>query len=39
VAFAVLLMNSLVPIIDQQTRPRVFGRTAKGQPLPIRGDQ
>jgi electron transport complex protein RnfD len=33
-AFAVLLMNSLTPIIDQYTRPRIFGRTARGEPLP-----
>lgn len=39
VAFAVLLMNALTPIIDQQFRPRVFGRTAKGEPLPARGDK
>ncbi|GAO37626.1 electron transporter RnfD [Sulfuricella sp. T08] len=35
VAFAVLLMNALVPIIDQYTRPRAFGRTRKGEPLPL----
>ena len=35
VAFAVLLMNSLSPIIDQYTRPRAFGRTRKGEPLPL----
>jgi electron transport complex protein RnfD len=34
-AFAVLLMNSLTPIIDQYTRPRAFGRTRKGEPLPM----
>lgn len=34
-AFAVLLMNSLTPIIDQYTRPRVFGRNRKGEPLPL----
>lgn len=34
-AFAVLLMNSLTPIIDQYTRPRMFGRTRKGEPLPL----
>lgn len=34
-AFAVLLMNSLTPIIDQYTRPRVFGRDRKGEPLPV----
>ncbi|PWC56079.1 RnfABCDGE type electron transport complex subunit D [Azospirillum sp. TSO22-1] len=37
VAFAVLLMNALTPIIDQHVRPRVFGRTRKGDPLPIKG--
>lgn len=36
VAFAVLLMNSLTPIIDQYTRPRRFGRTRKGDPLPVK---
>lgn len=35
VAFAVLLMNGLAPIIDHHTRPRVFGRTRKGAPLPL----
>lgn len=39
VAFAVLLMNALTPIIDQHFRPRVFGRTRKGEPLPVRGDK
>ncbi|MDD5240767.1 MAG: RnfABCDGE type electron transport complex subunit D [Sulfuricella sp.] len=34
-AFAILLMNSLTPIIDQYTRPRAFGRTQKGEPLPL----
>jgi electron transport complex protein RnfD len=38
-AFAVLLMNALTPIIDQHFRPRVFGRTAKGEPLPLKGNQ
>jgi len=36
-AFAVLLMNSLTPIIDQYTRPRAFGRSRKGEPLPLEG--
>ncbi|MEO5335692.1 MAG: RnfABCDGE type electron transport complex subunit D [Magnetospirillum sp. WYHS-4] len=36
-AFAVLLMNSLTPIIDQHFRPRAFGRTRKGEPLPVKG--
>lgn len=35
VAFAVLLMNGLAPIIDQYTRPRAFGRNSKGEPLPL----
>lgn len=34
-AFAVLLMNGLTPIIDQYTRPRIFGRSRKGEPLPL----
>lgn len=36
-AFAVLLMNSLVPIIDQHTRPRIFGRDRSGKPLAYTG--
>lgn len=36
VAFAVLLMNSLTPIIDQYTRPRIFGRQRNGAPLTLR---
>lgn len=39
VAFAVLLMNSLTPIIDRYTRPRVFGRRASGAPLPLKGSR
>ncbi len=35
VAFAVLLMNACVPLIDTYTRPRIFGRTRKGAPLPL----
>jgi H+/Na+-translocating ferredoxin:NAD+ oxidoreductase subunit D len=34
-AFAVLLMNALTPIIDQYTRPRAFGRRRDGAPLPL----
>lgn len=34
-AFAVLLMNAVTPIIDQYTRPRVFGRLRNGDPLPL----
>jgi Na+-translocating ferredoxin:NAD+ oxidoreductase subunit D len=32
-AFAVLIMNALVPLIDRGLRPRVFGRTRTGRPL------
>ena len=34
VAFAVLLMNSLTPIIDTYFKPRIYGRDRKGKPLP-----
>lgn len=33
VAFAVLLMNSLTPIIDSTIKPRVYGRNRKGVAL------
>ena len=36
-AFAVLLMNALTPLIDHHIRPRAFGRTRKGEPLPVKG--
>lgn len=32
-AFAVLLMNALTPLIDHYIRPRVYGRDRKGDPL------
>ena len=32
VAFAVLLMNALTPIIDYYLRPRIYGRNIKGRP-------
>ncbi len=32
VAFAVLLMNALTPLIDHYLRPRIYGRNLKGQP-------
>ena len=35
ISFAVLLMNALTPIIDDKMRPRVFGRTRKGEPLDV----
>lgn len=36
-AFAVLIMNALVPLIDSAVRPRVFGRNWRGQPLKAKG--
>lgn len=33
VAFAVLLMNSMTPIIDTYFKPRIYGRDSKGKPL------
>lgn len=33
VAFAVLLMNSLTPIIDSYIKPRIYGRDRKGAAL------
>lgn len=35
-AFAVVLMNALVPLIDRALRPRVFGRSRRGQALDAR---
>lgn len=37
VAFAVLLMNACTPLIDTYVRPRIFGRTRSGKPLPLGG--
>jgi Na+-translocating ferredoxin:NAD+ oxidoreductase RnfD subunit len=34
-AFAVLLMNALTPVIDRFARPRILGRDRKGKPLDI----
>ena len=34
-AFAVLLMNALTPLIDRACRPRTFGRTRAGKPLSL----
>ncbi|ULB11534.1 RnfABCDGE type electron transport complex subunit D [Cereibacter azotoformans] len=36
VAFAVLLMNACTPLIETYVRPRVFGRTRTGKPLPVK---
>ena len=31
-----MLMNSTVPLIDRYIKPRIYGRTRKGEPLPTR---
>jgi electron transport complex protein RnfD len=31
--FAVLLMNSVTPLIDHYIRPRIYGRTRDGKPI------
>ncbi len=33
--FAVLLMNSLTPVIDHYVRPRIYGRDRMGRPLDL----
>lgn len=33
--FAVLLMNSLTPVIDHYVRPRIYGRDRRGRPLEL----
>ena len=38
VGFAVLLMNACTPMIDHYLRPRVYGRTRSGEPLPVPAD-
>jgi RnfABCDGE-type electron transport complex D subunit len=38
VAFAVLLMNAAAPVIDRYVKPRIYGRTRKGAPLPAKGN-
>jgi electron transport complex protein RnfD len=32
-SFAILLMNAITPLINRYLRPRIFGRTNKGDPL------
>jgi RnfABCDGE-type electron transport complex D subunit len=36
VAFAVLIMNTLSPVIDRFTPPRILGRDRRGRPLEIK---
>ena len=33
VAFAVLLMNAVTPLIERATPPRIYGRSREGKPL------
>lgn len=35
VAFAVVLMNAFTPLIDHYIKPRIYGRTQRGEPLPL----
>lgn len=35
VAFAVLLMNAMTPLIDHYLKPRIFGRDRRGRPLSV----
>ncbi|WP_210394827.1 RnfABCDGE type electron transport complex subunit D [Motiliproteus sediminis] len=35
VAFAVLLMNALTPLIDYYIKPRIYGRDRRGNPLTL----
>ncbi|TCS61727.1 RnfABCDGE type electron transport complex subunit D [Varunaivibrio sulfuroxidans] len=35
IAFAVLLMNALTPLIDRYLRPRIHGRTRKGAAITV----
>lgn len=34
-AFAILLMNAMTPLIDRYIRPRIHGRTRAGVPIPL----
>jgi len=38
-AFAVLLMNALTPVIDRVLKPRILGRDRRGKPLDIAQDK
>lgn len=35
VAFAILLMNAMTPLLDRYIRPRVYGRTGRGNPISV----
>ncbi len=34
IGFAVLMMNALTPLIDRSIKPRIYGRSHTGKPLP-----
>ena len=38
-AFAVLLMNALTPLIDRFCKPRILGRDRRGRPLDLPGER
>lgn len=37
-AFAVMLMNGFTPMIDHYIKPRIYGRTRKGEPINYSND-
>lgn len=37
-AFAVMLMNGFTPMIDHYIKPRIYGRTRKGEPIKYKND-
>ncbi len=39
VAFAVMLMNAVTPIIDHYVKPRIYGRNSKGVSMSIEPDK
>ena len=38
VAFAVMLMNAMTPLIDHYMKPRIYGRDRKGEPIQYKDD-
>lgn len=38
-AFAIVIMNSLTPLIDRYVRPRVYGRDRSGDPIVYAGEK
>jgi electron transport complex protein RnfD len=38
VAFAVMLMNAMTPLIDHYMKPRIYGRDRKGEPIQYNDD-